>query len=78
MDRRPGKNNMSPDPEVGRHNLPNMPGNNPILGLVLSISIAHTNLVKFYQLVLKILSRDENLTSIKGHNSITNFQIMTG
>ena len=36
------------------------------------------NLVKFYQLVLEILSGNENLTSIKGHNSVTNFRKMTG
>ena len=35
-------------------------------------------LVKLYQFVLKILSRIENLTSIKGHNSVTNLRKMTG
>ena len=35
-------------------------------------------LVKFYQLVLKILSGNENLTSIKGYNSVTNLRKMTG
>ena len=30
------------------------------------------NLVKFYQLFLKILSGNEILTSDKGHNSVTN------
>ena len=36
------------------------------------------NLVKFYQLILKILSGNENLTSIKGHNSLTNLQKISG
>ena len=36
------------------------------------------NLVKFYQSVLKILKGNENLTSIKGHNSVTNLRRMTG
>ena len=35
------------------------------------------NLVKFCPLVLKILSRNEILTSIKGHNSVANLQKMT-
>ena len=35
------------------------------------------NLVKFCPLVLKILSGNENLTSIKGHNSVANLQKMT-
>ena len=35
------------------------------------------NLVKFCPLVLKILSGNEILTSIKGHNSVANFQQMT-
>ena len=35
------------------------------------------NLVKFCQLVLKILSGKEILTSIKGHNSVANLQKMT-
>ena len=33
---------------------------------------------KIYLLVLKILSRNENLTSIKGHNSVTNLRKVTG
>ena len=35
------------------------------------------NLVKFWPLVLKILSGNEILTSIKGHNSVANLQNMT-
>ena len=35
------------------------------------------NLAKFCQLVLKILSGNEILTSIKGHNSVANLQNMT-
>ena len=35
------------------------------------------NLVKFCPLVIKILSRNEILTSFKGHNSVANFQKMT-
>ena len=35
------------------------------------------NLVKFCPLVLKILSGNETLTSIKGHNSVANLQKMT-
>ena len=36
------------------------------------------NLVKFYLLVLKILGGNEKVTSIKGHNSATKLQKMTG
>ena len=32
------------------------------------------NLAKFYPLVLKILSGNEILTSIKGHNSVANLR----
>ena len=35
------------------------------------------NLVKFYPLVLKILSGNEILTSIKGRNSVANLQNLT-
>ena len=35
------------------------------------------NLVKFCPLVLKILSGNEILTSIKGHNSVVNLQNLT-
>ena len=37
---------------------------------------AHTPLVKFYQFILKILSGNTILTSVKGHNSITNVRKM--
>ena len=37
---------------------------------------AYTKLGKFYQSVLKILSRKEILTLIKGHKSITNLRKM--
>ena len=50
---------------------------NLILDLMISISKHRQNLAKFYQFVLKIL-RDENLTSIKGHNSVTKLRKMTG
>ena len=36
------------------------------------------NVVKFCPFVLKILSRNENLTPIKGHNSVTNLRKMPG
>ena len=36
------------------------------------MSMCIQNLVKFCPLVLKILSGNENLTSIKGHNSVAN------
>ena len=36
------------------------------------------NLNIFYQFILKILSGNKILTSIKGRNSITNLQKMTG
>ena len=35
------------------------------------------NLVKFCRLVLKILSGNEVLTTIKGHNSVANLRKMT-
>ena len=35
------------------------------------------NLVKFHLIVLKILSGNEILTSIKGHNSVINLQKLT-
>ena len=35
------------------------------------------NLVKFYQIVLKILSGNKNLTSINGHKSVTILRQMT-
>ena len=39
---------------------------------MLPISMHMQNVVKFDQFVLKILSRYEILTSLKGHNSIIN------
>ena len=36
------------------------------------------NLVRFCEFVLKILSRNEILTSIKGHNSVKILRKMTG
>ena len=36
------------------------------------------NLVKHYPFILKILSGNEILTSIKGRNSVANLQKMTG
>ena len=44
---------------------------------ILLILMCIQNLVKFCPLVLKILSGNEILTSIKGHNSVANLQKMT-
>ena len=41
---------------------------------MLSISMHMQNLVKIHSLFLKILSRNEILTSYKGHNSVINWQ----
>ena len=41
------------------------------------ISMHMQNLVKIHPLVLKLLSRNEILTSIKGHNSVINLQKLT-
>ena len=41
------------------------------------ISLHIPNLVKFYQFVLKILSENQKVKSIKGHNSVTNLRKMT-
>ena len=49
-----------------------MTSNNPNQDLV------NINAYKFCQFVLKILSGNEILTSIKGHNSVTNLRKMTG
>ena len=51
-------------------------GNNPILDIV-NIN-AHTKFGQIYPFVLEILSGNEILTSIKGHNSVTNSGKMTG
>ena len=53
-----------------------MTANNANLDIVNKSKIY--NLVKFCQFVLKILSRNKILTSIKGHNSVTNLRKMTG
>ena len=44
---------------------------------ILSMLMCKQNLVKFCPLVLKILSGNEILTSIKGHNSVANLQKKT-
>ena len=46
--------------------------------LHLAISMHIQNLIKFCPFVLKILSGNKILTSIKGHNYFTNLQKMTG
>ena len=53
-----------------------MTGNNPKLDHV-NVDV-HTNLVRFCQFVLMILSGKEILTSIKGHNSIKILRKITG
>ena len=53
-----------------------MTGNNPKLDLV-NVDM-HTNLVRFCQFVLKILSGNKILTSIKGLNSVKILRKMTG
>ena len=45
--------------------------------MILSIVMCIQNLVKFCPLVLKILSGNEVLTSIKGCNSVTNLRNLT-
>ena len=54
-----------------------MTSNNPNLDLV-NINADKKNWVKFCSIVLKILNRNEILTSSKGHNVVTNKQKMTG
>ena len=51
--------------------------NNPKLDLVDDVVQCIQNLVRFYQYVLKILSGNEILTSIKGRNSIKILHKMT-
>ena len=53
-----------------------MKGNNPKLILLMLMHIKR--LVRFCQFVLKILSRNKILTSIKGHNSVKIWRKMTG
>ena len=50
-----------------------MTGNNPNLDLI-NINAY----IKFYPFVLKILSGNEIMTSIKGQNTVTNLRKMTG
>ena len=45
-----------------------------ILTLILSMMICIQNLVLFCQFVLKILSKNQILTSIKGRNSVANLR----
>ena len=54
-----------------------MTSTNPNLDQV-NMNVYIYNFVKFCQFVLKILSRNKILTSIKGHNSVTNLRKMTG
>ena len=44
---------------------------------MLSISMHKQNLAKFHQFVLKVLSWNEILTSIKGHNSVKYLRKLT-
>ena len=53
-----------------------MTGNNPKLDLV-NVDVLQ-NMVRFYQFVLKILSGNQILTSIKGSNTVKILQKMTG
>ena len=53
-----------------------MTGNNPKLDLV-NVDM-HTIFVRFCQIILKILSGNEILTSIKGRNSVKILRKVTG
>ena len=55
-----------------------MTGNNPKLDLVNVNMRGMQNLVRFCPSVLKILSGNEIMTSIKGHNSVKILRKMTG
>ena len=55
-----------------------MTGNNPKLDLVNVTVLRIQNLVGFCQFILKILSGNEILTSIKGRNSVKILRKMTG
>ena len=57
-------------------NLRKMMLDNPNLDLI-NVNVYILNLVKFCPLVLKILSGNEILTSIKGRNSVVNFRNLT-
>ena len=54
-----------------------MTGNNPKLDLV-NVDVFTQNLVEFCRFVLRILSGNEILTSIKGCNSVKILRKMTG
>ena len=54
-----------------------MTGNNPNLDLF-NINAYIKYLEKFCQFFLKILSGNKKVTSIKGHNSVSKLQKMTG
>ena len=58
-------------------NLRKRTGNNPNPDLV-NINAYIQNMMKFCPLVLKISSAYKIITSIKGHNSVTNLRKMTG
>ena len=58
-------------------NLRKMAGKNPNLD-IFNISMHIQNLMKFCPFALKMLSGNEILTPIKGHNSDTNLQKPTG
>ena len=63
----------------GRNSVANLRKNNDLLAnlqqtLILSMMMCIQNLVLFCQFVLKILSKDQILTSIKGHNSVANLR----
>ena len=54
-----------------------MTGNNPKLDLV-NVDARKKRMVRFCQYILKILSRNEILTSIKGRNALKIYQKITG
>ena len=54
-----------------------MTGNNPKLDLV-NVDARKKRLVRFCQFILKILSGNEILTSIKGRNSLKIYRKITG
>ena len=60
----------------GRNSVANLRKKQPftILTLILSMMMCIQNLVLFCRFVLKILSKNQILTSIKGRNSVVNLQ----
>ena len=60
----------------GRNSVANLRKNNDLqlLTLILAMMICIQNLVLFCQFVLKILSKNQILTSIKGRNSVANLR----